>query len=43
VKILFVNIQITIPHNVGRAKLRAVHFHEPVSFFIESKVVVHGK
>ena len=36
-------MQIIIPHKVGKIKLKAVHFHEAVSFFIVSKVVVQGK
>ena len=36
-------MQITIPHNVGNTKLRAVHLIEAVSFFIVSNVVVQGK
>ena len=38
-----VKIHIIIPQIVGKMKPRKVHFQELVSFFIVSKVVVHGK
>ena len=41
--IILVAIQIIIPHIVGNIKLSKVHLLLPVSFFIERRVVVHGK
>lgn len=36
-------MQIIMPHKVGKAKLKKVHFQLPVSFFIVNKVVAQGK
>ena len=38
-----VSIQVRIPQTVGMRKETMVHFKLPVSFFIVSNVVVHGK
>lgn len=39
----FIRIQRAIPTAVGSAKLSAVHFRLPVSFFIVRHVVAQGK
>ena len=36
-------VQNTIPHTVGSKNANPTHFQLPVSFFIVSNVVVHGK